>query len=344
MTKKWYWGKFGNVHAEVFSSVATPTKKSHGSRYSYVTGPFKTKQAAVDNAQYMGNEYVHIKNPGVEWHLKERLKSLEIATKTGEPYHFGAANAHYKSALMARRLRMNPTKEWQLYDAFPTKELAEQYAKDYIKTGLGLARVSKIQGAGRLKYGLYVIEKSFKNPKRLTSKKARLILHHKKVKGFPLTEAQRGFFGARASGYPRTNPYEVYKVIEWPTKGHGFWVVSERKGKGYTPIKGPFKTQKEAVKHWYKLFSEQRRKHPEQFVAGLETLEKNPTVAVFGNPGRAPDSKVLSYHALELGYIHKKDGKAYKHEFEDVNTHVELLPDGSLRLFNPHVKLWDDLK
>jgi hypothetical protein len=43
------------------------------------------------------------------------------------------------------------------------------------------------------------------NPKRLTRAKARLILHHGEVRGYPLTEPQRGFFGARASGYPRRN-------------------------------------------------------------------------------------------------------------------------------------------
>jgi hypothetical protein len=32
--------------------------------------------------------------------------------------------------------------------------------------------------------------------------KARQILHDKEVRGHPLTEKQRGFFGARASGYP----------------------------------------------------------------------------------------------------------------------------------------------
>lgn len=43
------------------------------------------------------------------------------------------------------------------------------------------------------------------NPKRLTRAKARLILHHGEVRGYPLTEPQRRFFGARASGYPRRN-------------------------------------------------------------------------------------------------------------------------------------------
>ena len=37
---------------------------------------------------------------------------------------------------------------------------------------------------------------------KLTSEKARKILRDKSVKGHPLTEKQRRFFGARASGLP----------------------------------------------------------------------------------------------------------------------------------------------
>ena len=36
----------------------------------------------------------------------------------------------------------------------------------------------------------------------ITKTKARKILHDKEIKGQPLTEKQRKFFGARASGYP----------------------------------------------------------------------------------------------------------------------------------------------
>ena len=36
--------------------------------------------------------------------------------------------------------------------------------------------------------------------KKLTREKARKILHDKEVKGHPLTEKQRKFFGAKASG------------------------------------------------------------------------------------------------------------------------------------------------
>lgn len=40
------------------------------------------------------------------------------------------------------------------------------------------------------------------NPHGLTPAKARQILHDRSVRGHPLTEAQRGYFGAVASGYP----------------------------------------------------------------------------------------------------------------------------------------------
>jgi hypothetical protein len=46
----------------------------------------------------------------------------------------------------------------------------------------------------------------FRNPRgegRISRSKARLILHEGEIRGFPLTKKQRGFFGARASGYPR---------------------------------------------------------------------------------------------------------------------------------------------
>lgn len=50
-----------------------------------------------------------------------------------------------------------------------------------------------------------------KNPRRLTAKKARTILHHGTVRGRALTPAQRRLFGAKASGYrlsdyPALNP------------------------------------------------------------------------------------------------------------------------------------------
>lgn len=50
--------------------------------------------------------------------------------------------------------------------------------------------------------------------KKLTRRKARLILSEKKVRGHPLTEKQRKFFGARASGSPvrRTKKSSVRKT------------------------------------------------------------------------------------------------------------------------------------
>lgn len=39
--------------------------------------------------------------------------------------------------------------------------------------------------------------------KKLTKEKARKILHDKEVRGHPLTDKQRKFFGAKASGSAR---------------------------------------------------------------------------------------------------------------------------------------------
>ena len=38
--------------------------------------------------------------------------------------------------------------------------------------------------------------------KKLTSEKAKKILHHGEVRGHKLTKKQKGFFGARAGGAP----------------------------------------------------------------------------------------------------------------------------------------------
>ena len=44
--------------------------------------------------------------------------------------------------------------------------------------------------------------KNLNRKKVISSRKARKILRHGEVHGQPLTEKQKGFFGARASGLP----------------------------------------------------------------------------------------------------------------------------------------------
>lgn len=44
-----------NNKREVFRSVTEPTEKSHGARYSYSIGPFRTKQGAEFMATYGRN-------------------------------------------------------------------------------------------------------------------------------------------------------------------------------------------------------------------------------------------------------------------------------------------------
>ena len=79
--------------------------------------------------------------------------------------------------------------------------------------------------------GVFLIVRSMgsrRNPPRLTRRKARLILHHRSVRGHPLTPPQRGMFGAVASGYPltrlRRNPptkRRSHHVSNSPVRFHG---------------------------------------------------------------------------------------------------------------------------
>lgn len=53
-------------------------------------------------------------------------------------------------------------------------------------------------------------------------------------------------------------------------------------------------------------------------------------------------ARILSREATEVRYIHATDGDRYKHPFKKGVT-IELLPDGSARLYRPDGKpLWRD--
>lgn len=43
---KWYIGVNSNLKHKAFRAANTPSFQSHGSQYTYVIGPFKTKRAA----------------------------------------------------------------------------------------------------------------------------------------------------------------------------------------------------------------------------------------------------------------------------------------------------------
>lgn len=52
---------------------------------------------------------------------------------------------------------------------------------------------------------------------------------------------------------PEPEPDKKLEVIEWPEKGSarryptgGWWVVETRKGRGHTPLVGPFRREHEA--------------------------------------------------------------------------------------------------
>lgn len=71
---------------------------------------------------------------------------------------------------------------------------------------------------------------------------------------------------------------------------------------------------------------------------------QNPALVIFGNPptSRRPWDRagVLSTRAVALEYDHEHDGELYRHKFAAGVT-VELLADGSVRLYRPdHKPLW----
>ncbi len=71
-------------------------------------------------------------------------------------------------------------------------------------------------------------------------------------------------------------------------------------------------------------------------------VKENPPLVVLGNPGKSRGSKVLSKNIHSLRYQHAEDGEFYEHKFKR-GSYVELLPDGSIRVYNPRgVKLWGD--
>lgn len=67
----------------------------------------------------------------------------------------------------------------------------------------------------------------------------------------------------------------------------------------------------------------------------LRRYRANPTIFVAGNPGE------LLGRAVQLKYLHETEGPRY-HDFDDGETRVELLPDKSVRLYNPRKPLWMD--
>lgn len=72
------------------------------------------------------------------------------------------------------------------------------------------------------------------------------------------------------------------------------------------------------------------------------SVKKNPPLVVLGNPGKSKGSKILSRNIMAIRYQHEADGEYYEHKFKRGSV-IELLPDGSIRVFNPRgVKLWGD--
>ena len=49
--KRWFVGYKVTGGYEVFSSMFTPTNKSHGHLYGFVIGPYRTRRKAIDNCR-----------------------------------------------------------------------------------------------------------------------------------------------------------------------------------------------------------------------------------------------------------------------------------------------------
>jgi len=49
--KRWFVGHKVTGGYEVFSSMFTPTNKSHGHLYGFVIGPYRTRCKAIDNCR-----------------------------------------------------------------------------------------------------------------------------------------------------------------------------------------------------------------------------------------------------------------------------------------------------
>jgi len=49
--KRWFVGRKVTGGDEVFPSMFTPSRESHGHLYGFVIGPFRTRRKAIDNCR-----------------------------------------------------------------------------------------------------------------------------------------------------------------------------------------------------------------------------------------------------------------------------------------------------
>lgn len=71
----------------------------------------------------------------------------------------------------------------------------------------------------------------------------------------------------------------------------------------------------------------------------LNGTHDNPPLVVFGNPPgkKSRGSKLLSRRAISIRYVHAADRQRYEHKFGSHDC-IELLPDGSVRIYNSQGK------
>lgn len=115
---------------------------------------------------------------------------------------------------------------------------------------------------------------------------------------------------------------------------------------GYSPstFRGHvYGTAAKALKEAVTLIQGPSRNPPRRRRTSSSRTRGNPPLVVFGNPrGATRGAHILSREIHAIKYKHASDGKLYEHKFARGSA-IELLPDGSIRVFSPTgVRLWND--
>ncbi len=119
-----------------------------------------------------------------------------------------------------------------------------------------------------------------KNPRRLTARKARTILHHGRVKGRLLTPGQRGLFGAIASKYrlrEYDNPPPVKRLPDGRLVGWKWRGPKYRRN----PPSGPQRGEVEIYADIERIYA---TKGPRSTAAGQPFVHNFRHAAAFGRP------------------------------------------------------------
>lgn len=97
--KAWYLGRARTKQLlmKVFQAWRTPTQHSHGHQFKYVEGPFRSKQAAVDHAHWLGFTKVVNPNPVLP------MRNIQVRyTRHGGQHHGEQFEHRYSPSVRAR--------------------------------------------------------------------------------------------------------------------------------------------------------------------------------------------------------------------------------------------------